>query len=277
MHDTLPGGGWEQSDPPLFLCEAMNQRNLHHRHLLWLTLLLAITSTGCGRRASTHVLSETATTPDGWKIALTHFVPDRPSPAIILLAHRYGGDQEVWQGAARRLAQAGYLVTTFDFRGHGESRTREGVATDYRTLPESAWQEALQDFATARAAAVAAGGDGSNIAAGGEGMGADLALYYGLAEPTVQAVLLFSPGLMDHNIDTLAAMQRLRQTPSLLIAGTSDTASARAVSALQSAAPVFAEMRTYETSAHGADILAVVPDALDQWVRWLNTIFGTPQ
>jgi pimeloyl-ACP methyl ester carboxylesterase len=41
--------------------------------------------------------------------------------AGVILAHMYPADQTSWYPTAQRLAQAGYLVLTFDFRGYGES------------------------------------------------------------------------------------------------------------------------------------------------------------
>jgi len=39
----------------------------------------------------------------------------------VILAHMYPADQTSWYPTAERLAQEGYLVLTFDFRGYGES------------------------------------------------------------------------------------------------------------------------------------------------------------
>jgi dienelactone hydrolase len=219
------------------------------------------------------VSEETRDTPDGWTLALTHFIPDQETPPVLILAHRYGGDRAYWRDAAHRLAQHGYLVTTFDLRGHNDSRRHADASRDYRAFKEADWQEALQDLSTAHVAAEEAGGDTSAIAVGGEGIGAALALYYALAEPAVQAVLLFSPALNDHGIDTLAGMRRLRETPSLIMAGEADTAAARAATALHDAAPVFSELRMWPTGALGADVLYQTSDAFDQLLQWLNTTY----
>jgi len=46
----------------------------------------------------------------------------------VLLAHMYPADQTSWWGIAERLAQEGYLVLTFDFRGYGESEGGRDIA-----------------------------------------------------------------------------------------------------------------------------------------------------
>lgn len=236
--------------------------------LITLSLLAA-----CGQEHEPLPRDAMSETVDDWRIAVTCYVPDADHPPVLLLAHRYGGHRRLWDAPAQRLLRKGYLVATFDLRGHGDSRLHAGQVADYRTLRDEAWQEALRDFDAARQAALAAGGDPDNVAVAGEGLGADLALYYALAEPAIQAVVLLSPGLHDKGIDTMAGMRRLRETPSLLMAGDADTPSARAVHSLHDAAPVFADLRTYPTGAYGADLLVAVPEAYDEWIQWLEEVF----
>ena len=62
--------------------------------------------------------SVTFTTQDG--VALGGHIFGAGSEGVIL-AHMYPADQTSWYPTAERLAQEGYLVLTFDFRGYGES------------------------------------------------------------------------------------------------------------------------------------------------------------
>lgn len=73
-------------------------------------------------------------TSDGILIAATYFPPLRPdknTPAVMLL-HGYGEKQSVfWPSSSEKdlafaLQDKGYAVLTFDFRGHGHSKTRVG-------------------------------------------------------------------------------------------------------------------------------------------------------
>jgi pimeloyl-ACP methyl ester carboxylesterase len=45
----------------------------------------------------------------------------------VVLAHMYPSDQTSWSAVAERLAQEGYLVLTFDFRGYGESEGSKDI------------------------------------------------------------------------------------------------------------------------------------------------------
>jgi dienelactone hydrolase len=75
-------------------------------------------------------------TSDGVLIAATYFPPvraDKNTPVVILL-HDYGEKQSVfWPSSsdndlAFALQDKGYAVLTFDFRGHGHSKSRVGAA-----------------------------------------------------------------------------------------------------------------------------------------------------
>lgn len=46
----------------------------------------------------------------------------------VLLAHMYPADQTSWWDTAERMAQEGYLVLAFDFRGYGESEGERDIA-----------------------------------------------------------------------------------------------------------------------------------------------------
>jgi len=84
----------------------------------------------CGGQSSTTVTSATQdtvsaagravsfTTEDGVTLGGHVFGSGQEG---VVLAHMYPADQTSWYATAERLAQEGYLVLTFDFRGYGES------------------------------------------------------------------------------------------------------------------------------------------------------------
>jgi pimeloyl-ACP methyl ester carboxylesterase len=49
-------------------------------------------------------------------------------PRGVILTHMYPADQTSWYSTAERLAQQGYHVLTFDFRGYGESSGQKQIA-----------------------------------------------------------------------------------------------------------------------------------------------------
>jgi pimeloyl-ACP methyl ester carboxylesterase len=42
-------------------------------------------------------------------------------PTAVVMVHEYDSDQKVWEPLATTLADRGYMVLTYDMRGHGES------------------------------------------------------------------------------------------------------------------------------------------------------------
>ncbi|MCW7537104.1 alpha/beta fold hydrolase [Aquabacterium sp. A7-Y] len=67
-------------------------------------------------------------TPDGARIAARLFRPDSQvatARAAVLIGPAMGVRQEFYRPFARWLAEQGYLVATFDYRGMGDSRPRE--------------------------------------------------------------------------------------------------------------------------------------------------------
>src|SRR5579862_7343577 len=57
---------------------------------------------------------------DGTKLAASYYAGEKPGPGILLL-HQCNQDRSSWNGLAERLANQGFHVLTFDYRGFGES------------------------------------------------------------------------------------------------------------------------------------------------------------
>jgi pimeloyl-ACP methyl ester carboxylesterase len=56
----------------------------------------------------------------------------------VILAHMYPADQTSWYPTAEKLAEEGYLVLTFDFRGYGESGGEKDIEYLYRDVMAAA-------------------------------------------------------------------------------------------------------------------------------------------
>ncbi|MBN1320840.1 MAG: alpha/beta fold hydrolase [Thermoleophilia bacterium] len=97
-------------------------------------VLVAVSAAGCGEDTATATSPATAVgngsrivafaTDDGVTLGGHLF---GSGSAGVVLAHMYPADQTSWFSAAERLAQAGYLVLTFDFRGYGESEGSKDI------------------------------------------------------------------------------------------------------------------------------------------------------
>lgn len=60
----------------------------------------------------------------------------RGAPPLVLLAHGLNSCRVEWYDFPERLAEAGYAVFAFDFRGHGESEGSRGIQSKARSLAD---------------------------------------------------------------------------------------------------------------------------------------------
>ena len=243
-----------------------------------LTIFFVFLVFSCSRKpGSPQEVIASALTNDGFSIVTTLYIPQEEKPPGLLLVHRYGGTRDLWKQVASRLQQQGILAIALDLRGHGESCMKDGQKVNYRQLPESGWMDALADIRASKQLLLEKGAAPENIAIAGEGLGATLALYYALEDPDIQGLIMISPGLELNEITTEDAIQQLDDCPTLLIASEGDAYAATSATALNQAAPVFSELRTWSGSAHGVDIFVSHPEATGFMEEWLDTILkSTP-
>ena len=82
----------------------------------------------------------------------------------VVLAHMYPADQSSWYPTAERLAQEGYLVLTFDFRGYGESGGEKQIELIDRDVSAAVNQIRQEGAAEVVLAGASMGGTASLIA-----------------------------------------------------------------------------------------------------------------
>jgi pimeloyl-ACP methyl ester carboxylesterase len=214
-------------------------------------------------------------TDDGLTLAATLRRPERANPPGIVLVHRYGAGQGSWDALAETLRQAGFMTIAFDLRGHGASRTGgDGKPLDHKNIQSGfgGWTAALADLRAAVAALVAAGADPNNLAVAGEELGASLALKQALADPSMQAVVMLSPGLELRGLGVEDDIRRLKDCPVLIVTSENEAYSASSSATLKAAAPTYSEIQHYSGAALGTDIFAFHPNAMNQIVDWLRPI-----
>jgi pimeloyl-ACP methyl ester carboxylesterase len=184
---------------------------------------------------------------DGVRLAGRLFGPE-DARAGVVLAHMYPSDQSAWFDFADRLADRGYRVLTFDFRGYCPGGTA-GCSEGEKQIP-AIWQDVEGAIARIRSEGVtrvglvgaSMGGTASLIAASKEG--SDVGAIVTLSAPIEFEGLAVSP-------DELAQVSAAK----LFIAGHSDVTAAQAVETLyeQTIQPKRPEILT--TDDHGTDIL----------------------
>ncbi len=82
----------------------------------------------------------------------------------VILAHMYPADQSSWYPTAQRLAQDGYLVLTFDFRGYGESGGEKEIDLMDRDVTAAIGQIRMEGAAEVILVGASMGGTASLVA-----------------------------------------------------------------------------------------------------------------
>jgi len=244
---------------------------------VWALLAVAFFTggAGCHERARSEVQSLTLSTSDGVRLAAQCFIPVQDHPPGLLLVHRLGGARQDWEVLARSVQQSGYMALSFDLRGHGESCQQVDGLLDYRNFDDGQWRDAQLDIAAAKAAVLANGADPKNLFIAGEALGASLAMAYAASDPDIQGVVLLSPGLDYKGIDSVALMPSFATRPMLLIWSEGDAYAVSAAGTLQRAVVGHVEVHSYPGSAHGTDILTLLPHSVGQISVWLGQMLET--
>lgn len=166
----------------------------------------------------------------------------------VVLSHMRPADQRSWFAFAHRLADQGYMVLTYDFRGYcpgGEG----GCSKGERNI-SGMWQDVLgaEDFVRSQGAANVAlvgasmGGTASLVAAGQEG------------EDIEAVVTLSAPESIEGLVADAALLQR-EQANKLFVAGVGDAPAAASAEHLFEIAPPPKRVAIIPADDHGTDLL----------------------
>lgn len=114
--------------------------------------------------------------------ALPYQRPDGERPPVVVVAHGYSGDRAIMSPLARSLAEAGYAVVSFDFRGHGSDTRRFAgdIVEDVEAVIDHVERSPLVDD--------------SRLALVGHSMGAGAVLEAATLDRRVKAVVPISGG-----------------------------------------------------------------------------------
>ncbi len=207
--------------------------------------------------------------PDGTSLKGSYFSPGRPGPAMILL-HQCNMDRHAWDGLANDLAQAGFHVLTFDFRGFGESGSRPADAAERRKVMQEKWPG---DVDAAYAYLLAQKGvDKARVAAGGASCGVTQSSDLAARHHEIKALMLLSGSTTD------ATRQYIASTPSLPVFGAAsegDTNAAKGIKeAVEASKNPHSTLKLYPGTEHGVPMFAKNAELEPMIVSWLKAQTG---
>jgi len=189
-------------------------------------------------------------TSDGWAIAANYY----PSPGnAVVLLHKFASDKSEYMSFAKELNQKGYAVLAIDFRGHGESTTRNGQKVNWQSFSNLDFISMTKDVAGARDWLTNKGYDSFAIV--GASIGANTAVNYGVTDAAVKTVVLLSPGLEFKGILTSQTIRNFTK-PIFIVASNEDTYSARSAAILYENAQGKKEIKLFDNAGHGASMFA---------------------
>ena len=113
---------------------------------------------------------------------------DEPAP-VVVIAHGFAGSRQLMEPFALTLAQAGYVVASFDFEGHG--RNPRPMSGDVDSIAGTT-QLLMDETARVARAALAHPRSDGRLAYLGHSMASDLVVRQALSEPAGDAVVAIS-------------------------------------------------------------------------------------
>jgi pimeloyl-ACP methyl ester carboxylesterase len=227
----------------------------------------AVTAAPVAAESAVTRSTVTFTTSDGWEIHATYWPVGEGKPAAVLL-HMLIADRHSYDDFGAKLAAAGFNVLALDSRGHGDSLKQNGKIKRYTVFDDAAHKSSLLDVAAAKDFLAQKGADTSKLVVVGASIGANFALNYGADDADVRAVVLLSPGLNYHGVETTAAMGKYGGRAAYLVASDDDKYSAESIGKLHEIAGG-AAFKMFEDAGHGTKIFGAEPSFEDALVDWL--------
>ncbi|MEK6962966.1 MAG: alpha/beta fold hydrolase [Nanoarchaeota archaeon] len=183
--------------------------------------------------------------------------------AVILL-HMLGKNRQSWEGFANALHQLGYNVLAIDLRGHGESILKNNGRIQFSAFSNQDYMDMTYDVAAAVHYF-----KNKVVYIAGASIGANLALKYAAQDPSIQKIILLSPGLGYHGVNV--EQDNMKYTGKMLIVTSKDDAySAESSSILNRKSPGEVKLKIYEAAGHGNSMFTAQPELTGLLIDWMN-------
>lgn len=214
------------------------------------------------------------TTSDGVKIVGEYF--GGAGEKGVLLLHMMPATKESWGDLPLKLQERGFKVLAIDFRGHGESTTRESASEklDYHNFSDAEHQKSIQDVEAAASFLEEKGVTAKNLVLIGASIGANLALQYLGEHPEAGQGVLLSAGLDYRGVMTEQYVKKLAGGQRVFFVSSKDDDDNAAVNQmLFTAVPALADKKIliYEKAGHGTNMFGKEePDLEREILEWLG-------
>lgn len=211
------------------------------------------------------------TTPDGFVIQGSVYVPERPNNVGVICLHQMNLDRSAFYHLATALCDKGFTVLSLDERGHGMSVQRNGVHTTHEQLSE-------QDFGKIPGADIVEARkvlmenytiSPEKIGFVGASIGANAALIAAGRNPQTAFVVALSPGVDFRGLQPESDVTQI-QKPVLLVAAEDDQYSYQSVAQLFELIPSSQKKQILlKSGGHGTEMLEDT-DLYNQLIAWIS-------
>jgi dienelactone hydrolase len=209
--------------------------------------------------------------PDDVTLKGTFYAADRPSPGILLSHMCDGKGRAAWDGLATRLAQSGFHVLTWNYRGVGDSEGepfRGGTMQQVLEFWRTRWggdAEAALNFLTAQP-----GVNKAVLGTGGASCGVYISLLVAQRHPEQVKTLVLLAGPIDAETKAFVGKQ-----DALAILGVTSEEDQRStawtkeiVAASKNPA---SKLALYQNAGHGTQMLTKEKELEPMIVEWFKT------
>ncbi len=212
---------------------------------------------------------------DGTKLAASYYAGEKPGPGILLL-HQCNQDRSSWNGLAERLANEGFHVLTFDYRGFGESAGARFAELSQPEASRMLDEVFPRDVDVAYDWLRAQPGVQGVLGAGGASCGVNQSIQLSRRHPEVKTLVLLSGSTRTDGRQYLHGRSDL---PLFLAAADDDDGAFELIEWIDaSSACQGNRLVEYKTGGHGADLFEAHPELPGEIVAWYAaTISGQGQ
>lgn len=206
-------------------------------------------------------------TADGMTIAASYTAPRAQSRGAVLLLHMMPATKKSYAEFSRMLAYRGFASLSIDFRGHGDSQYGPD---GYERFSDEDHQKKINDVEAGVAYLESKGFSANHVALVGASIGANFALQYAAAHPTIPAVVALSPGLNYRGVLTMPAIEGMpRSTRVYLAASSEDADSDATVEKLAERCLAKLSVKHFDGAGHGTTILDREPAFANELIDWI--------
>ncbi len=202
--------------------------------------------------------------------------PAKVQYPLIVLLHMLSGDRWDWKDMPRHLSNAGYSVLAIDLRGHGESVYQGKTLRVWRQFDTTDWQKMSQDLGPVLDYIAKQQGfnmvNTHKVGIIGASIGANVAVNYAGAHPKqVQALVLLSPGLEYHGVQTFTPLTHY-ENAIFFLSSQEDAYASDSSQRLYKFALGKKKIQIFSDLGHGTDMLTSSPALGKDILDWLKSV-----